>query len=810
MVNSNYYSDPHNSNQQTQSGTYLKVFAWTVSPWPHPPPDNLLDVTVHALYNPALLVPPNQRRSVRHSECTAILETPISGEMSAATLFARGGYTDDVTRENSNEVRWNSLQEDIPANVSATGQRFEYDGRAVMNTAKVLRPNDVMNRGPRYLWNLRHRFAMDSITSKAFQDTIFKSRYWPILFTIETSAAVYVSRISVAESVLISPNSGGDTFFALLDLSALMQPQCTSVRCISVVRPLHKKMHSGAFLDAIDMIRIIENKNEESSAKEFTTTMLEEPKNNTKEMSMSFVVVDVSVASSFYRQYLERLTLDVLELGFGVDKIEPPKSTKSAVIKFEETLRSIVETLMKNTTNDTNVDKHIKDLKDTGMYNTMVSSLSNDMKAYVSEKNLGPLICETVQSFVNRISADLAAKTEIVAESFEFPHSCPDGDGLQLKKKQMASYAREASESKQIERAKAYYENLISTAGTRCDPDYWLLYASFCLGRLDFNTALECVEEVLLVDGSNWIGLFLYAAIQLTIGEDENYKNCETVLKSLIMHRGDFNEPYVLLSVYYGLTEMHNARFMMLQKAKESVQWSVIGNIPNDSLCWKPIGNNEHPVIKCTVLLLKFELIEMAKYCLDIIKGSCDEYYYYMAVCEYKSGNYKESLDHLNSDILTPTASKEAMDMLRCLNDIEMNNRIDTMEKYLLSINEIKNARKEHHLIYLKGAQYYFDKECYTRAAEICLVACTVLWTPMILILLGKSLLKIGEVEVSENALAEANVIDNKNGEIWAYLAMANFKLGNIRRAKLCYEKALMHGVKEKDTQEIDKLLELF
>lgn len=47
---------------------------------------------------------------------------------------------------------------------------------------------------------------------------------------------------------------------------------------------------------------------------------------------------------------------------------------------------------------------------------------------------------------------------------------------------------------------------LISTADASCNPNYWLLYASFCSRRLDFDTAVEYVKEVLLVDSGNRIG----------------------------------------------------------------------------------------------------------------------------------------------------------------------------------------------------------------------------------------------------------------------------------------------------------------
>lgn len=65
--------------------------------------------------------------------------------------------------------------------------------------------------------------------------------------------------------------------------------------------------------------------------------------------------------------------------------------------------------------------------------------------------------------------------------------------------------------------------------------------------------------------------LFLYAAIQLIIHEDNN--NGEIVLKSLVMRHGDFSEAYALLSVHYSALKMHEASYKMLQKGNYIFQW---------------------------------------------------------------------------------------------------------------------------------------------------------------------------------------------------------------------------------------------
>ncbi|XP_050525850.1 uncharacterized protein LOC126896802 [Daktulosphaira vitifoliae] len=776
---------------------FLKTSVRTTSAWPYPPPDNILTVTLHALYNPLSLTRSSQKRTSDQQKETAYLAvldlppTTDSDEKNTATVFAKGSYS-DIAADDSNEVRWRCLlHEDIPVTVSTTGQRFGEQEPTLTNTSGIPQVNDVFNRGSRYVWNSQHRFSMSTKVSLALQEYIFKYSVWPMVLISNSSSAISMNTSSESVSQYLSSSPPEDALIAFLDLSSLMTPNCTSVRCISSINSVNVKKSLSLLLHDIDLSQYTENVSKLTSKLHSSTDC------DRKEWTTPFIVVDISTAQSLHMQYLKQITYEMSNLGFNFNAKTP--SVVNFTLAEEECQRNIrtaMQTIIKATCaydcqkNNDSVETCVKVLKAIGEYDSLVSSLQKDIKSYVEKKYKSPRIGESVQSFVNRISADLADKTKNVAESFEFPHSYSSKDSLQLKKKQVVLYAKEAYECKQMERAEAFYKHLIRTTGTRCDSDYWLLYATFCSGRLDFDTALECVKEVLLDDSGSWIGLFLYAAIQMSLGKDENNRNGETALKALIMYRGDLNEPYVLLSVYYDLLKMPNASLAMLQKANKI---SPIANIEEHQihdifLSWKPIGYNGDPLIKCTILLLKYELIQIAKYCLRNSKQNIEEYFYYMAVCEYKSDNFIASLDWLKTcETFISPKNKKNVDALKCLNDIELKNQSCTLETFILSFDRVHNVTKEDHLIYLKSAQLYFREGFYTRAAEICLVACTVLRTPMLLCLLGKSLIKIGLVEIAKKVLSEANLMDNKNEEIWKELSLINIKLENTKQMNICY-----------------------
>uniref|UniRef100_A0A2S2QDZ2 Uncharacterized protein n=1 Tax=Sipha flava TaxID=143950 RepID=A0A2S2QDZ2_9HEMI len=548
---------------------------------------------------------------------------------------------------------------------------------------------------------------------------------------------------------------------ALLDLSMLLQPNCTSVRCLSTVHALDENIiqthgfSSAALIteEFIEKNTIGDQHLEKSSiplldvSKDLSTHFI--PDNSADRVS-PFVVVDISVSNSFYDQYLKHVTSKMLELNIILEK---PMATTVAPItsnKYQECLKTTIESLIGtsiriNDPDGDNEDYYVNELKDSGVYGSMQSLLCNEIRQYIIDNYAGPMIGETIQSFVNRIFMDLVDKMKKTVKSFEFSHSCGDAENVvKSDHDMMIVYAREADELKQTERAKKICFDLISTAGTRCNPNYWLLYASFCSRRLDFNTALEYVKEVLLVDSGNQIGLFLYAAIQLTIYEDNN--NGEIVLKSLIMSHGDFSEVYALLSVHYYTLNMYKTSKIMLQRALKTVEKDEFENnnlLHENLLSWQSIGHSNNPLIKCAILLLKHELVELATRCLKLVVEHSEQYHYYMAVCENKKGNYSASLEHLEHKILLGKYEK-CFDALRYLNDIELNESMDVLKNYLLQVIHTEKPRKELHLVYLKCALRCYTNKWYARGTEICRIAGNVLRTPMVFTLLAKCLIEYG------------------------------------------------------------------
>jgi len=62
---------------------------------------------------------------------------------------------------------------------------------------------------------------------------------------------------------------------------------------------------------------------------------------------------------------------------------------------------------------------------------------------------------------------------------------------------------------------------------------------------------------------------------------------------------------------------------------------------------------------------------------------------------------------------------------------------------------------------------------------------------------LGVSLLRLGELALSEDALAQANILDNLNPKVWGYMTILCLIVGKDRKrqAELCFQEALTTGL---------------
>ncbi|XP_075021941.1 cilia- and flagella-associated protein 70 [Calonectris borealis] len=117
----------------------------------------------------------------------------------------------------------------------------------------------------------------------------------------------------------------------------------------------------------------------------------------------------------------------------------------------------------------------------------------------------------------------------------------------------------------------------------------------------------------------------------------------------------------------------------------------------------------------------------------------------------------------------------------------------EAKECYERTISFVEDAA-DMHFVYLRLGSIYLEEKEYGRAKQTYLLACKNSASCLTWLGVGIACYRLEELVEAEDALSEANALNNTNAEVWGYLSLICLRGGRQLEAEQCYKYAVKLG----------------
>eukprot|EP00794_Sanderia_malayensis_P017853 gene17853-19636_t len=418
-----------------------------------------------------------------------------------------------------------------------------------------------------------------------------------------------------------------------------------------------------------------------------------------------------------------------------------------------------------------------------------------------------------LQSFLSELYEFLLSQMHLglgnffrTEESTEIPPVVRDEQMLKF-------FAFEAEVMFNYDLAAKYYQERIASG--KSEPRFWVDYGCFCLHIGDNLKAEECFKESVSIDQNYIDGLIMNGCMAVM---HNRHEEAEVFFETATCSKPNSAIAWTAAGLYYSSIENSIMAERAFNEAKRLCTLSTRSEIAkkgssgaNDSKqiqCfeenkegddsrYKKSNNKESSdsiFLECARYFLRHRVIPFAERALscELLASNCGEsaaYFQTLADLQIARKEYDKAEQSIMSCLKLEHDNPNAWCSLGHLKFLSCE-EVDGKEAYERALSYEVDAQ-DLHTLYLRLSMMYLKEEQFLKAKKMYLEACSRRPSCISWLGAGVSSYRLEQLPEAEMALNEANILDNQNHDVWAYLTLVCTKQKRFLEAEQCYKYAL-------------------
>ncbi|XP_059717303.1 cilia- and flagella-associated protein 70 [Haemorhous mexicanus] len=483
------------------------------------------------------------------------------------------------------------------------------------------------------------------------------------------------------------------------------------------------------------------------------------------------------------------------------------------------------------------------ELNTSGKYFAFKEQLKYSVVKIVREKYLKTTAFETkeqLQAFLSELYVYLVDHMHMALNKLLSGEDVSPAPPPNTTRKQLLLFAREAEANKDLKLASLFYNQRI--ARDQRSIQAWLDYGAFCLLYEDATKAQECFQQAVCLDPQHIQSLLLCGIVCVKL---QTYEEAEIFFEDACCLDPSSIIAWTLAGLFYELQNNYIQAERSFREAKKLLRAQLEeerrileaaegeGKKPSSPSTEPekiPDGSADNPpelvegvtpkeeatavqeapeapepqpppctiFMKTVEFLMQFNAVRfvhkaLAHELLSLQGGPTCAYYLALAWTYQLREDLPRCeeclLEAVRIDPLNPNVWAQKGHL--CYLKKDFDKAKDCYERVI----SFEEDAADMHFVYLRLGSIYLDEKEYGRAKHIYLLACDNSASCLTWLGVGIACYRLEEMLEAEDALSEANALNNTNAEVWGYLALICLQGGRELEAEQCYKYTVKLGL---------------